>query len=78
MAQVANNRFATRAVSPLHVHSRRFWNTYKQHGDWLQTAENHRALMASIGRGDEAAAARSSNQLIDYLITFTKSILEEI
>lgn len=77
-ARVANNKFVTQAVSPLHVHSRRFWYAYQQYGDWLQIAANHQALMASIAQGDEAEAGQRANALIDYLTEFTKSILEEI
>lgn len=78
MTQVANNRFAANAVAPLHVHSRRFWHAYQQYGDWLQIAKNHQALASSLSSEDIKDAGRKSDELIDYLLSFTKSILEEI
>ena len=78
MMQVANNRFASNAVAPLHVHSRRFWHAYQQYGDWLQIAKNHQALAGSLAKGDTGEAVQNSDELINYLLTFTKSILEEV
>lgn len=75
---VANNRFAAHAAAPLHVHSRRFWYAHQQHGDWLKIAENHRAMAESLATGDVAGAARYTDELVDYLLEFTRSIIETI
>ena len=76
--QVANNRFAAHAAAPLHVHSRRFWYAHQQHGDWLKIAKNHQALAESLAGGDIVGAARHTDELVDYLLEFTKSIIEKI
>ena len=75
---VSNNKFATHAVAPLHVHSRRFWYAYQQHGDWLKIAKNHQAMAQAIAQQDGHMAGQLVDELIDYLLQFTKSILEEI
>lgn len=78
MAEIARNPFATTAVAPLHAHSRRFWTAYKAFGDWSRVAELHVRLMQSVVAGEEDEAGAAAEALVDYLIEFTRKVIEEI
>ena len=70
------NSFAARATAPLHAHCRRFWYLYHHHGDLEESARLHRDLMVCLSRSEEEEAALASDRLLDYLETFTKSVLD--
>ena len=78
MAEIARNRFAETAVTPLHAHSRRFWTAYKAYGDWSRVADLHVGLMQSVVAGDEDAAGAAAEALVDYLDEFTRIVIDEI
>jgi DNA-binding GntR family transcriptional regulator len=76
-AASARNPFAAKAVAPLHALSRRFWFIhYKQAADLPLAARVHAAVMDAIAAGDEAAAADASDELLDYIESFTRSTLD--
>jgi DNA-binding FadR family transcriptional regulator len=72
----AQNLFAAEAVTPLYTHCRRFWYKFEAQGDPRRSANLHEQLMRAIAQGDEAHATTASDALIDYLETFTRSVLE--
>ncbi len=72
----ARNPFAIRACAPLHAHCRRFWYLYQENGDLVESARLHAAVLTSVADADEAAAALASDALIDYLLAFTKSVID--
>lgn len=76
MMTAARNPYATRAVSPLHVHCRRFWNLHKHAGDLAASAELHAGLLEAAAAGHAEDAGRESDRLIDYLEAFTRSALD--
>ena len=78
MAEIARNRFAETAVTPLHAHCRRFWTAYQAYGDWSQVADLHVELMQSVVAGNEDQAGAVAEALVDYLDEFTRTVIEEI
>jgi DNA-binding GntR family transcriptional regulator len=78
LTAAARNPFAAEAAAPLHAHSRRFWYAYRAQSDWLRIAELHAALLNRVAEGDEAQAAAASDELVDFLVEFTRTIVEAI
>jgi DNA-binding FadR family transcriptional regulator len=69
----AHNEFAAGAMSLMHSLSRRFWyNHYKQAADMPLTAKLHANIARAIAKGDEAAAQRASDKLLDVIEKFTR------
>ena len=74
----ARNPFATRALSPLHALSRRFFYVHNERfGDLMEVAGVHADLAEAIGRGDEPGAAAACEAMTDYAVNFTKRIILE-
>ena len=72
-SQASHNEFAASAMSLMHSLSRRFWYIhYKQAADMPATAKLHADIATAIGDGDEEAAARASDRLIDVIEKFTR------
>lgn len=72
--KAARNEFAEMAMTPLHSLSRRFWYVhYRQAADLAETAELHAAIAHAIALGDESAAARAADALLDSVEAFTRS-----
>ena len=76
--KASRNEFASKALIPLHIHCRRFWSYYKIHDDLKRTAILHEKLMRAVADGDEKAAIKATNELVDYLVEFTRKSLELI
>ena len=72
----ARNPYASRAAAPLHAHCRRFWMRYREDGDVGRSAQLHGLMLQAVVEGDETAATRASDALVDYLDQLTRSILE--
>ena len=69
----ARNEFAAGAMSLMHSLSRRFWYIhYKQAADLPLTAKLHADIARSIGAGDEAAAGKAMDRLLDTVAKFTR------
>ena len=77
IAKAAHNEYASRAVGLLHGMSRRFWYMhYKEAADLPLCANLHAQLARRIAHGDADGAAQASDQLVDYVETFTRATLE--
>ncbi|MBT3675276.1 MAG: GntR family transcriptional regulator [Candidatus Marinimicrobia bacterium] len=74
--KASRNEFASKALIPLHIHCRRFWSYYKIHDDLKRTAILHEKLMRAVADGDEDGAISATNELVDYLVEFTRKALE--
>ena len=74
----ARNPYATEAVQPLHVHSRRFWYAHREVSDWVGLAELHADLIGCVIEADEVAAAEASDQLLDHLLEFTRAVMDAV
>jgi DNA-binding GntR family transcriptional regulator len=73
----ARNEFLANAIALIQSLSRRFWYVhYKQVGDMPQTARLHANVARAIAARDEAAAAKASDALLDYMEEFTRSSLD--
>ena len=71
--ETARNEFAGSSMTLVSALSRRFWYLhYKQAADMPLTAKLHAAVARAIASGDETAAARASDQLIDTIERFTR------
>ncbi|HSS28156.1 MAG TPA: GntR family transcriptional regulator [Usitatibacter sp.] len=69
----AHNEFAAGAMALMHSLSRRFWYIhYKQAADMPLTAKLHANIARAIAKGDEAAAQRASDKLLDVIEKFTR------
>jgi DNA-binding GntR family transcriptional regulator len=75
-ARCARNEVAASTVATLHSTSRRFWFFHHTaHGEAGKTMALHVDLARTIASGDPAAAAASSDRLIDDLHEFARSTL---
>ncbi|MBR8651994.1 GntR family transcriptional regulator [Achromobacter sp. Marseille-Q0513] len=69
------NASAVNAVSPLIIQCRRFWYAYQHEGDIAEGARRHMLMAEGIATGDESAAIRGADALMDYLETFTRKVI---
>ncbi len=75
--KAARNEFAEMAMMPLHSLSRRFWYVhYRQAADLAETAELHANIAHAIALGDESAAGRAADALLDNVEAFTRSTVD--
>ena len=69
----ARNEFAAGAMSLMHSLSRRFWYIhYQQAADLPLTAKLHADIARSVGAGNETAAGKATDRLIDTVAKFTR------
>jgi DNA-binding GntR family transcriptional regulator len=71
----ARNPFATRAVEPLHAHSRRFWHVHRFPTDLSESAALHADAMEAIGAGDVERAIAAHDALLAYVEGFVRAII---
>lgn len=68
----ARNEFALRSIELMDGLSRRFWYAHRRKiGDLALSAKLHAQVANAIAAGDEEAAAKASDKLVDYLEKFT-------
>jgi len=75
VAECSGNPFAEKAIASIHAMSRRFWSIYAGPHDLRTAAPLHAVVMDAIADGDEAAAARASDALLDYVEAFTRATI---
>ncbi|SHK69822.1 GntR family transcriptional regulator [Rhodothermus profundi] len=71
-----HNRFAVRAVAPLHTLSRRFWYAYHHEGDLEEAIQLHTQLMECIAEEAVEAAEAASEELIRAMERFTHRVIQ--
>jgi DNA-binding GntR family transcriptional regulator len=72
----AANEFAASAMSLMNGLSRRFWYMhYRQAADLPLAARLHAAIARSIADGDQDAAGRASDALVDYIQAFARATI---
>jgi DNA-binding GntR family transcriptional regulator len=70
------NKSAVNAVLPLIVKCRRFWYAYQHEGEISEGARYHMELAQGIATGDERAARRGADLLMNYLEKFTRRVID--
>lgn len=77
VSRACRNEYAQRAMGLTHGLSRRFWYMhYKEVLDLPRCAKLHAALAAAIGKGDAEKAMQASDELLDYIESFTRAALD--
>jgi DNA-binding GntR family transcriptional regulator len=72
----AHNEYATRSMKLLQGLSRRFWYMhYREAADLPMCARLHANQARAIAQGDDDAAARATDKLMDYVESFTRATL---
>jgi len=75
--EAARNEYAAGAMTLMHGLSRRFWYIhYKEVADLPLAARLHANIARAIAGGDADLAAKTSDELIDYIEAFTRATLE--
>ncbi|WP_255368605.1 GntR family transcriptional regulator [Polaromonas sp. OV174] len=74
--EACRNRSAVKCVVPLIVQCRRFWYAYQHEGEIAEGARFHMELAQGIATGDELAAVRGANELMNYLERFARRVIE--
>ncbi|HEV2548017.1 MAG TPA: GntR family transcriptional regulator [Stellaceae bacterium] len=73
----ARNEYAAGAMTLMHGLSRRFWYIhYKEVADLPLAARLHANIARAIAAADGDLAAKTSDELIDYIEAFTRATLE--
>lgn len=73
--EACRNPSAVAAVIPLIIKCRRFWYAYQHEGDMHEAARCHMLLAQGIADGNEEAAARGADNLMDYLESYTRKVI---
>ncbi|MBO6836874.1 MAG: GntR family transcriptional regulator [Alphaproteobacteria bacterium] len=77
VSRACRNEYALRAMGLTHGLSRRFWYMhYKEVLDLPRCATLHAALAQAIGEGEAETAMRASDELLDYIESFTRAALD--
>lgn len=72
LAVAANNKYAKAAIEPLQAATRRFWYLhFRQFNNLGKLALLHAALAGAIANKEEQAAAKASDELIDFVEQYT-------
>lgn len=70
------NHFAVQAVVPMIVQCRRFWYAFQYEGDLERGADCHMLLAKGIVEGNPKQAKQGADALMDYLVSFTRKVIE--
>lgn len=77
ISRACRNEYAQRAMGLTHGLSRRFWYMhYKEVLDLPRCATLHAALAQAIGEGETEIATQASDDLLDYIESFTRAALD--
>jgi DNA-binding GntR family transcriptional regulator len=73
--EACRNPSAVAAVIPLIIKCRRFWYAYQHEGDMHEAARCHMLLANGIAAGNEEDAAKGADNLMDYLESYTRKVI---
>jgi len=77
MLEAGHNEYAARAMRLTQGLSRRFWYMhYREAADLPLCAKLHAEQARAIAKGDPAKAAKASDNLMDYVESFTRTTVE--
>lgn len=75
--EAAHNEYAARAMKLMQGLSRRFWYMhYREAADLPLCARLHAEQARAIAKGDPAKAAKASDNLMDYVESFTRTTVD--
>ena len=74
VAESSANRYLVKAINPIHALARRFWYKYYRPYDLPIAAIGHAEIMEAIVAADSTAAGAASDKLLDYVVSFTRSV----
>lgn len=74
ISNAAANPFLPRILSPLQIHSRRFWYQYHGTDGMVESAERHASVCRAIIEGDDERAVAEAQLLMEYLFAESKAI----
>ena len=74
--EACRNASAVNAVEPLIIQCRRFWYAYQHEGDIAEGARRHMLMAQGIATGNESAAIKGADSLMDYLEMFTRKVID--
>jgi DNA-binding GntR family transcriptional regulator len=74
VAESSANRHLIKAITPIHALARRFWYKYYRPYDLPIAAIGHAEIMEAIVAADPVAAGAASDKLLDYVVSFTRSV----
>lgn len=74
VAESSANRHLIKAITPIHALARRFWYKYYRPYDLPIAAIGHAEIMEAIVAADPVAAGTASDRLLDYVVSFTRSV----
>ena len=73
--EACRNPSAVAAVIPLIIKCRRFWYAYQHEGDMHEAARCQMLLAQGIADGNEDAAAQGADNLMNYLESYTRKVI---
>lgn len=77
LLEAGHNEYATRAMRLTQGLSRRFWYMhYRKAADLPLCAKLHAEQARAIAKGDSAKAAKASDNLMDYVESFTRTTVD--
>lgn len=72
----ARNPFVANAFGPLNALTRRFYFTYQRGAkDVGKAASLHAAILKAIASGDEVAAEKAANAMVEYAEFYTRAVI---
>ncbi|MFG7490646.1 GntR family transcriptional regulator [Methylorubrum rhodesianum] len=75
----AQNSYAAHAIGPIEAQTRRFWYLhFKRFGDLRRVCELHSRIALAVAENDEPAARKASDELLDYVESYTIRTLEAL
>lgn len=76
LVKCARNAFCAEAIAPLHALSRRFYFVHHKDLNDLKIVGRHHADVArAVAAGDEIAAAKAADRMMDYVEKFTRDTI---
>jgi DNA-binding GntR family transcriptional regulator len=74
--EASRNPYAVQAIVPMIIQCRRFWYAFQHEGDLARGAQCHLLEAEGIHAKDPERAAAGADALMDYLMEFTRTVIE--
>lgn len=78
VTEMARNPYLSRMLLPLHAISRRFYYLHHRRTQDVPVAgKYHARVLRAVSEGDEEAAAKASDRLMDYTVRITRKVIDD-